>query len=108
MIARSGNPPTVIPVPHGLFADAQARRELRRCAHPRVPQTRQPVLQAVRAAALGDMHGLEWQPGEGRYAWAFSWTATSASVEVANKRSITARVSGGVNRDGVNGVARAP
>jgi hypothetical protein len=38
-----------------------------------------------------------------RYPRAFSWTATSASVQVSNNWSIAASVSAGVNRDCVNG-----
>jgi transposase len=59
IIARSHNPASAIPAPHSLFAHAQVRCNLRCRAHPRLLQTRQPVLQAVRAAELGDMRGLE-------------------------------------------------
>jgi hypothetical protein len=65
IIARPGNPATAIPVPHGLFAHAQARCDLCRRSHTRVPSAGQPILQAMRSAELGDMHGLEWQPRKG-------------------------------------------
>lgn len=65
IIARSRNPATVIPVPHGLRGHAQLRRHLFCRPQTCLPQAGPPVLQAVRAAELGDMGGLEGQPREG-------------------------------------------
>ena len=59
MIARPHHPAAAIPAPHGLFADAQGRRNRRRRSHPHVPYTGEPILQTVRAAALGHRRGLE-------------------------------------------------
>lgn len=55
----------MIPVPNGLRRHAQVRCHLFCRPQTCLPQAGPPVLQAVCAAELGDMGGLEGQPREG-------------------------------------------